>query len=356
MPVDKELVTEIDMAITSAAEPEETPAQDPDANAAGDVGEEREGGDGESSEENREGEPSDNENDSEEGSQVIKGGDGDEGGAGTGDALPNASGSEGVTKEVSGEADESKRDVQAKPTGISDEAVAYAFSAGISIQDARSFSTEKALINMADRMLEIRHAQEKAGESKVEPEKGVDPLAELPKLDPEVYEPAVIEMFDRLTAVMRTQQEQIKEFNGYREQTARDSQEANAQEVTKWFDSQVKSLGDDFADALGTGGHGTLPPGSSQLAKRDELADHAAVLLAGYQAHGKQIPPRDEIFGMAARFVLADEYKALHDGKLSADLAKRSGQHISRAGGKKTKRTQSPLEDTAALLDEKFFS
>jgi hypothetical protein len=78
--------------------------------------------------------------------------------------------------------------------------------------------------------------------------------------------------------------------------------------------------------------------------------------LAGYKAAGQQAPPRDQVFDTAAKLVLMDEYQKIELKKISGDLAKRSQRHIQRAGGGKQTNNNNPLDETAALLDAKYFA
>jgi hypothetical protein len=239
------------------------------------------------------------------------------------------------------------------PPAISDDALTEAVRAGIPLAEAREYPSEAALTRAVGI---IRQATEKSGQSAggKESKSEDDPLASLPKLDPANYEPEVIEMFDKLTGVIRQQQEAIRSFREHQESTARSSQESAAREVEHWFDEQVSKLGDDFAEALGKGGYASLNRGSAQFASRDKIAAQMSVLLAGYQAAGQSAPSREEVFDMAARHVLRDVYQKVSEKKLASDLAKRSTQHIQRAGGQNNKSKLSPQDETAALLDEKF--
>jgi hypothetical protein len=238
---------------------------------------------------------------------------------------------------------------------LSDEILSRAIGAGMTLTDALSFPDEAAL----DRVLSVAEQAAKPADQKgtaaVE-----DPFAEL-KLDPEKYEPEVVEMMDRVTKVLKNQHEQIQNFKQTQqafeqkqEEAARAGQMAAAQEIEQWFDKQVEGLGEDFADALGTGGYLSLDRGSSQFAKRSEIADQMSVLMAGYQAQGLDAPPREEVFNAAAGLVLRDEHRKVHEKKLAGDLEKRASQHIQRAGGSKGTTAKTPEEEVAQALQEKF--
>ena len=234
---------------------------------------------------------------------------------------------------------------------ISDTALTRAVQAGFSLEEARSFTNEDSLNRVVDRVIATR-AQDAAKEESNELKTSL--LDNLPKLDPEEYTPEFIEVYDKLTAVIRSQQEALDKFQQQQEQTIQATQAASAKEAEQWFDERVASLGKDFAEALGEGGYSSLAPGSTQLANRDKVANQVAVMLAGYQQTGQTPPPRDEIFDAAARLVLHNEYQKIEEQKLSEELKSRSKQHMQRAESQKVNE-KSPIEDQiATMLDEKY--
>jgi hypothetical protein len=95
-----------------------------------------------------------------------------------------------------------------------------------------------------------------------------------------------------------------------------------------------------------------LDRGSPQFAKREAIAGQMAVLISGHEAQGQEPPPREEVFNVAARIVLREEFQAVHDKELSGGLAKQAGQHIQRAGGVQAKSTQTPEEEAAQAVDD----
>ncbi|MBU2098566.1 MAG: hypothetical protein KKD00_07370 [Gammaproteobacteria bacterium] len=237
------------------------------------------------------------------------------------------------------------------PPVIGDEALMQAVYAGIPLADARAFPNEESLIRVTDSLRQVYQTAESKSEKT---EDVIDPFADFPKLDPEVYEPEVIQMFDRLTGIVKQQQEAIQQFQNQHSEITQATQAATAREVEQWFDKQVSELGEDFSEALGKGGYNSLNRGSSQFTKREQIANYMAALLAGYRATGQQSPSREEVFDVAARFVLRDEYQKVHEKKLTGDLEKRASQHIQRASGKKTSSVQTPEDETVALLNAKY--
>ena len=233
---------------------------------------------------------------------------------------------------------------------ISDEALTAAVAAGIPIADARGFGSEAALMRVVSSVL--RQTEEVKEETNQE-----DFLDSVPTLDPERYDQDMIDAVEGMKKVIRDQNNEIKSIadSGRR----RDEAAAGTalQEVTEWFDGKVDSLGDDFVDSLGKGSTGSLKQGSKAYEKRDELATQISVLHGGYVAAGREVPSRDKIFDIAAKYILGNEIDSAKDKKVSASLKKRSGQHISRVSDAgKRKKNQSAEAEVAEMVDDQFFS
>lgn len=349
MALPENFTEELDLAITSAAAENDPVEPDSSPDEPGDEGKEeavthatQEGGEvtydlpSEDGQEEQAPKPSEDDTDS---------GDSESG--------SHEDGTEGDAGEAEG--DQPKEEAPAASV-ISDEALTMAVRAGISVEDANRFSSDVSLARVvsliADAELASRVAIERLESTS---EKQASSLVDaLPDLDPEKYEPEAIEMFNSLKDVLLEQQKTIESFQETQNSAAAAGQASADQEARQWFDSEVANLGEDFSEALGKGNFGDLAPGSSQLAKRNKIAEHCSVLMAGYRETGLQSPTREELFRVSSRLVLTDEYESLHDKEVSAGLKKRSSQHISRASGKKTKSTQSPEDAIAAMLDEKY--
>ncbi len=233
---------------------------------------------------------------------------------------------------------------------ISDATLTAAVSAGIDLGSARQFPSELSLQQVVASIDAAKEANKPEGEE-------VD-LFENLKMDPEEFEPEAIKMYDALVDVVKKQHDELKELRNqtvdYTKQSGIVNQDASTREMTSWFNSQTKELGKDFHEALGEGEIDSLVPGSSQRAKREEIANRMAISMAGYNAAGMQAPTRDELFQEAAGLVLREEYQQISDKKLVASLKKQGSQHINRANSRGTKPSQTPMEETAAMLDKRF--
>jgi len=262
--------------------------------------------------------------------------------------------------EADGEDDESggdgeETDGSAEST-LSRNVVETAVRAGVPINVAEKFDTDAELLGYVKAL----HTAPKSDSIKTDEEKedskedSEDLFASLPKLDPEVYEPELIQAIDGMKDIIKRQSESLNEYKRLHEASERAAQEAANRELVEWFDTQVAGLGSGFEESLGKGSYAQLDQGSSQFAKRDALARKVATLLSGYQATGDAVPPRDEVFAEAARLVLRDEYERLNEKKLKQDLQRRGKQHQQRTKGKKGNKSESPDDEAARVLRERF--
>jgi len=178
-----------------------------------------------------------------------------------------------------------------------------------------------------------------------------DPLAGIPDLDPNEFDPALVKTFNGLKELIRTQHESIKELKGAAgketEATKQAEQARAVEEGTLWFDGEIAKLGEEVEPILGKGGRQDIKPDSAEFQKRGELADRMSFLAAGYHAIGQDVPERGVLFAEAVKDVL---------GPVKKKLAERGEKHTSRPtkrqGSKPTKTAQ---EEAAEEIDKKFF-
>jgi len=250
-----------------------------------------------------------------------------------------------------------------KSTHISPDTLAGAVGLGLTLEEARSFGSEAALSQFnarvsqdRNRAIQWQQAQQQAVQQEQQQEP-VDPFADLPELDPENYDSEVVEMFDRLTNIVRGQHEEIQGFRGQQEQASIQVQEAGRREVESWFDTEVEGLGDSFEAQLGKGAYSSMDKNSQQAINRDAIADHMSIMISGYHHHGMAVPSRSKIFEFAAKAVLSDRYAELANEDFTRKLEKQSTQTIQRVNKSKVKRSLTPEEEDAelgALLDSTF--
>jgi len=246
--------------------------------------------------------------------------------------------------------------IDTKPK-LSNMAITRAIRAGLSLEDAQAFTNDEALNRVSANIEDARKPVVEDEEEVVDE----DILSEFPTLDPEEYEDGVIKAFDSMKNVVRKQQEIIKQLQTNQSRMSNAGRVSADQETTRWFDSRIANLGPDYEEVLGKGGYNDIVKSSPQFAKRESIANQAAILIAGYKSIGQSFD-RDEVFNQAAKLVLSDDIKKIQSkkvdselDKVNADLNKRSKQHIQRANTKAGKPKGNVMEEISAMLDSKYF-
>ena len=244
-----------------------------------------------------------------------------------------------------------------RPMPVSDEMLARAVDVGIPVVDAKALTPRSLEAIVSGREQAALEAEELNGRTDA-PESTRDPFADLPRLDPEVHDPGVIAMFDKMTEIVKGQHSELQDFKaGQAEQSAAAAAreevdlEVATREIEQFFDNQVKGLGDGFSESLGTGDYSSLDQGSPQFANREAIAGQMSVLISGYEAQGQVPPPREEVFDTAARIVLRDVYQGVREKEIAGTLKTQSGQHLQRSGSVQASTTKTPDEDAAAAVD-----
>lgn len=269
-------------------------------------------------------------------------------------------GSEEVASEdsVSGDdgGEETER-AEVAPPEISSDTLERAVAAGIPVADAKALtpeSLERVIQARVDASYQEQVDWQREQDKGTVKEKPKDLFADFQKLDPEKYEPEIIEQMERFKEIARNQQAELQEFRDHNEQTAKSVNSAADREMEQWFDGQVENLGDDFKESLGEGRYRDLGRGSMQFENRAAIVGKMSIMSDGYQAQGLESPSRDYLFDEASRIVLGDTYAEVKDKKLQGSLEKQSRQHIRRAGGGKVKGQLNDEEAIAAEIEKRF--
>lgn len=258
------------------------------------------------------------------------------------------------------EEEPAKKD-EGEPPALSDEALTRAVKAGMTLADARTFANEDTLgrfVGMLEERANDGEGDNDEGDGDEEGKKGDsenedDPLADLPDLDPDEVAPEIATAFNGLKKIAQQQQETITSLRGEDKgatdegkESAGQPTEQQVQEGTKWFDSQVNNLGEDYKAVLGEGDISSLKEGSQEFANRQKVAQRMQMLAAGYESVGEQVTP-DALFQEAVEKVFSETKK---------QLASRSKTHTQRPGRNKTKPKASAEDEIASELNDKYFN
>ncbi|KKN46486.1 hypothetical protein LCGC14_0672560 [marine sediment metagenome] len=240
---------------------------------------------------------------------------------------------------------------------ISNQSIIRAMGNGLTFSEAQSFGTEESLNDFSYK-LEIQKQQQRqyefqAQQSAIHPDtkEPADPFANLPKLNPDDFDPEVVAKFDYMTNIAKNQHEQLQQLQANQEHIQTVNQETDRNEITQWFDSEFTGLGDDFKDVFGEGDYNGLNQGSVEFANRDKIASQMSVLISGYEAQGMQAPNRSDVFKMASQQMFPEKFTSVKDETLSKQLKQQSTQHIQRVN-----RTKASVKQTEEELDVELAS
>jgi hypothetical protein len=249
--------------------------------------------------------------------------------------LPSSDGAKQVDLSPAPEKDEGTGDAipADEPEPISDDLLERAVKAGMSMRQARKFPDHEALeeaITLISGKVNGDDAAEpaKPKEEAQAPESDIDKLLSDISIDPKEYDSDLIKSVNALKDVVRTLHKQ--------------NQELMTQGSAKGFDAHLSSLDETVAKAVRES-----PDKLASLRKKFD------VLKAGYKAAGDTVQDSD-VFGEAAKMVLADDITKAKSSSKSSQAQKRSQQLISRPSGKSIQPAKSADDEAARLLKEKF--
>jgi len=240
-------------------------------------------------------------------------------------------------KEDLSEGDESEEEKKKAKSGadeessVKDEHLERAVKAGMTIATARTFKDAKALEEVVS-MLETKSGKVKENSDDDAGEEDVDLLAGIPELDPEKYDEKIVAGFKSMKDIIGSLQDTIK---GLKSDGATNGE--------NWFDSQVKSLDKDFAEAL-----------KAQPEKLVSLKQKFDVLTAGYKASDQTVD-QTATFKEAMAVVLGDVAAKVASTVKSEKLAERGAKHTNRPSGAVTPAKGDAFENVADEIDQEYF-
>ena len=101
-------------------------------------------------------------------------------------------------------------------------------------------------------------------------------------------------------------------------------------EHTDWFDKQLSGLGEDYEDVFGKGTIRDIQPASAEFNARKELDKEIFTIAKGYEAVGRKVPSRDELFKMALNARFNEKVKTTVTSATVAKIGQRAKQAIGR--------------------------
>jgi len=253
------------------------------------------------------------------------------------DLSDNDDSEDDISEDEDGDGDKSKDDKSDRDDApisdeLSDDLLTRAVKAGLSIKEARKFSSSETLEMVCER-LELLNHEESNDEDDEYSEENIsdeDPLASIKDLDPDEYDESVVNNFKALKQIIRKQSETINALVS-----------ANKGDRS-WFDSKVSGLDDSVLKEL-----------EKSPEKRDALKEQYDILIAGHESSGKVVD-RDRIFEAAVAIELGDIKTKVTRQKKSDKMKNREEKFLARPGGANTKPKGDLFQDTAAMIEQRF--
>ena len=233
-----------------------------------------------------------------------------------------------------------------EPASFSPDVLNRAREMGLSDGEARQFGTEQALeraMALSDRRIATAYRKppgdkEKAAETETKPED------EIPDLNPDSYDPELVEAWDKMKGQLKDlteQNAQLVQVNGRRQ----------FDEFLGWFDQRIGQLGESYEDVFGKGASGGLATDSQEYKSRDRLIEVMEGLSPVYGDKG-----REELFQRALKAEHGDRADENARKKIAGKLGKRQTQLTNRARNRaRATRTEKP-KDAAVSFAAKFMA
>jgi hypothetical protein len=252
----------------------------------------------------------------------------------------------------------------AEEESLDEELLQRAQAVGLTNAEARQFSPDRLDLFVSATEQRLAQASQAAtpegtpeGEQPEEgPEEPEDEDIYTPDLDPDVYDPGIIEEFKRMYKSFTEQLEQArKEAEQVAQQQGPEVGSAEAEQLQQAWDSGLSELGGPFSDLLGEGSTAELEDNSQELANREVVARQAEILLDQYNAAGKQAPAPAELAQMAAKHAFPDAVAEMERQQLTKQVNQRRGQALGRPA-KRTSDVPTDPDEAAQDFVRSFFA
>lgn len=206
---------------------------------------------------------------------------------------------------------------------ITDSHIERAIKAGLSIADAKAFSSAESFERIVS-MLESKNGGDDIPAAKTEEQSDEDFDLQLPELDPDEYD-------EKIVAGFKSMGDAIKRLLGENKAL---TEKVVSGGVSDFLSGKIQSAGE------------------SAIAKSDDIKKKFNVLEAGYKAAGESMS-RDDVFNEAVSLVIGDPGVLADNKRMAAE--KREGQLISRPTNVNRKKSVDTEQEVADMIDRKFF-
>jgi len=249
----------------------------------------------------------------------------------TGDDKDTADSDKEADEKTSEKADAEKKSAEAgQEDGITDDLLERAVKSGLSITEARGFSSSNDLERTVS-LLESRQTEtNKSTDDKTED--GTD-KADKPfdsGLSKDDYDEKIVDTINNLGQKVQDLTKENAELKESSKQAAERTESEAVAAHTAWYDNQIKELGEEFEDVFGKGTIKDIKEDSPQYKNRAALETEMMAIVKGKVATKQTVPPKEKVFEMALRNLHSEKLKQTSQKTTSEKLKKRASQTLGR--------------------------
>jgi hypothetical protein len=139
-------------------------------------------------------------------------------------------------------------------------------------------------------------------------------------LDPDVYDPAIIET---INGINDHYAKQFETMQGQLSQAHESLSRQQALQFEQQFEGWIGELSDGYKDVLGEGSGADMDKNSEPFKNRVKVLDEMETIAAGCSRMGKQVPPYGELFEKALASVFKNKQGEIARKEISSKLSKR---------------------------------
>ena len=168
-------------------------------------------------------------------------------------------------------------------------------------------------------------------------------------LDPDLYEPEVIDELERLNSFHHKRHERLQaQIDGMLDHFRSSVGDAFAVR----FDSQIEGLGKDYSEIFGVGRGNQMSPSDPGYQNRQRLCEQMDILAQGYETAGKSVPEESDLFEEALSSAFRNDIEKIKTKSSRRRASRRGGQIISRPTQRRGSESSHPDDEAKEFISD----
>ena len=219
----------------------------------------------------------------------------------------------------------------AKSNEISDELLDRAAELGYTLDEIKSFRSEKSLEKEVSRVEKLQQRLQARQETKQSAQES--PTTETSDVEPEPNWEELLEVGHDpdVIAMQKTMWQRATKAEAAVKQIYQAEQDRAWAAQSQRFDDSLNNLGQEYKEILGTGRRGDLAKSSPEAAaNRDLVFEKMQILKNGYTQAGRSVPPEAELIQEAVQASFYKQAQTFARKALTNEIKKSGGQALSR--------------------------